>query len=220
MVQTIARPTSLILHSDAEKIHFIGTYIHYTYTHGYAHKHRSTHTYLYITFVNLIEVQMLVHNYFVDYFVTCLTILGKCFRVPLECFLSDVGYLPYLHLVLPFQYIIEIPWAQNLPVLVCIELFLGTLKILSHRILMMEVFMCIYVCILCEQLEIYVFLCFYVYFMCLYMYTYTQNLLIEFSSPFHIRVRAVSGANFIPVDRYGHSKKRTPDIYLYRNNWL
>ena len=37
------------------------------------------------------------------------------------------------------------PWAQNLPVLVYIELFLGILKILNHRILMMEFFVFFYV---------------------------------------------------------------------------
>ena len=32
------------------------------------------------------------------------------------------------------------PWTQNLPVLVYIELFVGTLKILNHRILTMNYF--------------------------------------------------------------------------------
>ena len=58
---------------------------------------------------------MLIHNCIVDYFITSLATLGKCFRVYLECFfLSDVGYLPYFHFVLQFQYITEMPWSQNL----------------------------------------------------------------------------------------------------------
>ena len=78
------------------------------YTHTCIDKYKYTYTYIYIIFVNLVEVYMLVHTYFVDYSVICLGILGKCFRVSLECFfLSGVGHLLYFQLVLPFQYIIE-----------------------------------------------------------------------------------------------------------------
>ena len=70
------------------------------YTHIYTQTH--IHTYIYIVFVNLVEAQMLAHNYFVDYFIICLTIFGKCFSVTLDVFLSAVGYLPYFHLVFPF----------------------------------------------------------------------------------------------------------------------
>ena len=38
-------------------------------------------------------------------------------------FLSDVGYLHYFHLVLLLNYIIEMPWAQNLSALKYSELF-------------------------------------------------------------------------------------------------
>ena len=53
-------------------------------------------------------------------------------------FSSDVGYLPYFHLVLLFQHITEMPSAQNLSVYVYIELFARTLKLLNHRIFIME----------------------------------------------------------------------------------
>ena len=107
----------------------------YIYTHTYMHKH--IHTYIYIVFFNIVEVQILLHDYFVDCFVICLITIGKCVRVSLESFflLSDVGYFPYFHLVLPFQYITEMPWTQSVSVLVYIKLFVETLKILNHRIL-------------------------------------------------------------------------------------
>ena len=105
----------------------------YIYTYTYKHKQTFTNTYIWIIFINLIEFSLLIHNYF-----SCHTALVKCFRVTLECFfLSEVGLLPYLHLVLSFLYIIEMPWAQNLSV-VSIKLFVGTPKILNHRILMMK----------------------------------------------------------------------------------
>ena len=64
-------------------------------------------TYIYKFFVNIVEVWMLVHNYFVDYIVLCLTVLGKCLRISLECFFSsDVGYLLNFHLALSFWFII------------------------------------------------------------------------------------------------------------------
>ena len=53
-------------------------------------------------------------------------------------FSSDVECFPYLHLGLSFYYIIEMPWGQNRSVLVQIKLFLGTLDISNHRILMIE----------------------------------------------------------------------------------
>ena len=54
----------------------------------------------------------------------------------------------YIHKVLPIVYyschliipITEMPWKQNLPVLVYIELFVGTLKILNHGTLSMNYF--------------------------------------------------------------------------------
>ena len=79
------------------------TYIHtYIYFHIYIYIYICIQTYIYLILVNLVEAQMLIRNYCVDYFVICLTILsGFFFRVFLRwLYLSDGGYLPYLHLVL------------------------------------------------------------------------------------------------------------------------
>ena len=74
----------------------ISIYI-YVYPHTYIHKRTYIHRYLYKVFVNLVEVQVSVHNYSVDQFMISFTIFGKCFRYPMEkkfyltqdtCFLS------------------------------------------------------------------------------------------------------------------------------------
>ena len=52
----------------------------YIYTHRYIHTQIRTHTYIYIIFVNLVEALILVHNYFVDHFVICLTIMDNVSR--------------------------------------------------------------------------------------------------------------------------------------------
>ena len=67
-------------------IYIMYIYIYlYIYTqHVYIYIYTHTHTYIYIIFVNLVEVQTLVQYYIVDYFVICLTIIGKFFRVSLK----------------------------------------------------------------------------------------------------------------------------------------
>ena len=79
-------PAILNLYFDNERIYLIDIlYIYtYRYVHTYIYTNSNTNIHTYSTFLSAKLNFVLVYNYFIDYIVICLTILGKYFRVSCE----------------------------------------------------------------------------------------------------------------------------------------